>query len=470
MSQSSGPGRRIAQLGRPRALSLGLALAVGAPALTGLALAVQAPAHHPEPVVAGAPQTAPLTSAALACPRPLDDAGSVSVLSATEPEASGEVSVVSTARGARAVPLPIGAGEVERSDTAAATPVVVRGSEGLAPGLVAARFGPDSDPAAAECVTPLGERWFVGVGAGGFHRSRVELVNPGTGPAVADISLWSTDGPMEEVQSRGLTIPGGRGARLNLSRIAPHRNDLAVRVSVTRGQVMATFLDAFSPGTGRPARDWVSTTAAPTDADQIIPALARQADERTLVLVNPGDDEGRVTLQVVGRRSTFQPSALEEIRVPAGRVVVTDLTRGLARAVADDDASLVVSSTVPIGVGLREVVAGDLVHHPGMTGAAGAAAALVAPTGQSVVVVAPTEVTGNFTLEFVGRTGTTRAVVQARTAGSFRVPPGSSAVIVRAEVPYVAAVRTIAPGGAALLPLRPLVLEQLLPAVAPAWP
>ncbi len=470
MSQTSGAGRRVAQIGKSRGLSLGLILAVGAPVVTALALAVQAPAHEQNPVVAGPPETAPLISAAVVCPGPLLKAESVSVFSAAESGAEGEISVVSTERRAQPSLIPVGAEEVGVTDTPS-SPVIVRGTDGLAPGLNGARFGRASAPAAGECVAPSGERWFVGLGAGGFHQSRIELVNPDSGPAVADVTLFSTDGQLDQVQSRGLTIRGGGSTQLDLARIAPNRDDLAVRVSVTRGRVTATFLDAYTLGAGATSRDWVPTTTSPTDQLQIIPGLARSADERTLVLFNPGIDVARVTLQVVGKRSTFQPSSLQEILVPAGRVEIRDLTEGLVRAVAKDDASLVVSSTAPIAAGLREVVNGDLVHHPAMTGATGTAAGLIPTVGDSVVVVAPTEVTGNFTLEFIGGDGdVVPAAVQARTAGAFKVPKGATAVIVRAEVPYVAAVRTVSPDGAALLPLRPLVLETLLPAVVPAWP
>lgn len=468
MSQPA-PGRRAVRPDRARTVSLGLALAVGAPLVTLVALLVQAPAHDQDTVTTRSPEAARLGSASVACPAPLGSAESVTVLSGADGGAGGRVTLVSAAAGARPAKVSVRGGGYDVTPTADA-PVVVRGSGGLAPGLVAARFGPPGVVASGECVAPVGERWFVGVGAGGDHTSLLELVNPDTGPAVADVSLWSTDGPMEEVESRGLTIPGGRSTHLDLERVAPHRDDLAVRVSVTRGRVAATFLDRLSFDGGRPSPDWAATTAAPTTS-QILPGLASRAEDRQLVLVNPGADEGRVTVQVVGRRSTFRPAGLDEIRVPAGTVVVTDLTRVLARAVASDDASLLVTSTVPVAAGLHEVVGGDLVQHAGAIGESGSAAALLPGSRDTVLLVVPTELTGSVTVEFLGpRPGRERAVVQARTAAAIEVPAGAVGVVVRSKVPYVAAVRSLSDRGGTVVPLRPLVLEQLLPSVVPAWP
>jgi hypothetical protein len=467
MSHTAGKRAAVKETSSTR-ISPTLALAIAAPLLTGLALVVQAPADSQRVTPDRDPATEPLTAQSLACPAPISGGGSLVVASGADEEATGEVSLrAAGGSGSTRVGLRPGAyAEV----SAPAAPVIITASEGLAPGLFGGRFGAATAPAVGECVAPIGERWFVGVGAGGDHTSKLQLVNPDVGPAVADVSLWSTDGPLEEVESRGLTIAGGSSTQLDLEKLAPHRHDLAMRVSVSRGRLAATVADAYTFTGTHATRDWMPTTAAPATS-LLLPGLARKADERTLVLVNPGEDEGRVTLQVVGARSTFAPTRLEEIRVPAGRVVTADLTDSLARALAKEDGSLLVTSTVPVAAGMHSVVNDDLVHNVALPPTAGTSAALVPSRGDNVLMVSASGSSGRFTVTFLGPRNRQRAAaVQAGTTRTLAIPSGTVAVLVSSTVTYSAAVRTVRDAGASLSPLRPLVLDQLIPAVRPAWP
>jgi len=452
----------------PVRLSPVLVLAIAAPLLTGLALVAQAPADSQRVTPDRAPATHPLNAQSIACPAPTSGTSSLVVGSGADAEATGEVTV-RAAGGGRADEVDLRPGAYAEV-SAPRSPAIMTATDGLAPGLFGGRFGPASAPAVGECVAPVGERWFVGVGAGGDHVSKLQLVNPDVGPAVADVSLWSLDGPLDEVESRGLTIAGGSSTLLDLEKLAPHRHDLAMRVSVSRGRLAATVSDSYTFTGTEASRDWIPTTAAPATS-LLLPGLARKADERTLALVNPGQDEGRVSLQVVGARSTFAPTRLEEIRVPAGRVVTTDLTDSLARALAKEDASLLVTSTVPVAAGMHSVVDDDLVHNVALPPAAGSSAALVPARGDSVLVLSASGSSGRFTVSFLGPRNRQRSSsVQAGTSRALAIPAGTVAVLVRSAVTYSAAVRTVSDAGAALSPLRPLVVEQLIPAVRPAWP
>jgi hypothetical protein len=462
-------GRRAAV--RPRSsarISTALVLALAAPLLTALALLVQAPADSQRVTPDRAPSTEPLTAQSLACPAPISGTSSLVLASGADQKSAGTVSL-RAAGGGQDSPVDLAAGGYAEVQ-APGSPVIVTASDGLAPGLIGARFGPASAPAAGECVAPVGERWFVGVGAGGDHASQLQLVNPDVGPAVADVSLWSTDGPLDQVESRGLTIAGGSSTVLDLEKLAPHRHDLAMRVMVSRGRLAATVSDSYTSTGVDAAHDWVPDTAAPATS-LVLPGLTRKADERTLVLVNPGVDEGRVSLQVVGARTTFTPTGLDEIRVPAGRVVMTDLTDSLTRALAKEDASLLVTSTVPVGAGLRSVVDGDLVHNVALPPTAGTSAAMVPARGENTLVVTASGSSGRISVTFLGGSSKAReTAVQSGTSRVLKVPAGTVAVLVRSDATFSGAVRTVRPGGASLLPLRPLVTDQVIPAVRPAWP
>jgi hypothetical protein len=458
------PGHRSAE--RPaagRKPTPAVVLAVAAPVVATLALLVQAPADSQRETPDRPPATQSLTSQALGCPAALGRGGDLLLASAADQGSDGEVRQGAAGEDREPVALEPGGSVEPRASSGA---VVVRAAGGLASALYGARFG---RAAAGECVTPAGERWFAGVGSGASHLSTLQLVNPDSGPAVADVQVWSTDGLRDAPAAVGLTIRGGQRTVLDLERVAPHRDDLVIRVSVSRGRVAATVADSYVVGDA-PSRDWVPTTAPPA-ATQVLPGLLRRAGELTLVLLNPGDSEARVDLRVVGRRSTFSPSGTEELRVPAGRVLVTELTDALARALKDEDASLQVDATLPVVAGLRSVAAGDVVHQAAVPPVGGRGAALVPGGGKSTLVLASGDVAGPVTITFVGPRTRTRALrLVPGTSLSLGVPAGTVSVLVEARVAYAGAVRTVGAGGAALLPLRPLLVDQLIPAVQAAWP
>ena len=188
-----------------------------------------------------------------------------------------------------------------------------------------------------------------------------------------------------------------------------------------------------------------------------------------LTLVNPGRSEARVTVRLAGQRSTFAPAGVEEIRVPAGRVVVTDLSAALKKLTSSEDVSLVVDATAPVAAGLRSLVAGDLVHNPAMqlrTGLTGA----VVPDGDTVALVLTAgDRAGAVRVPGAGRPETV-VEVAAGTTRVVAAPKGARRVVVDAEAPVAAAVRAQSRTGAALLPLRVLAMRLLVPSVRPAWP
>jgi hypothetical protein len=459
---------RAAQVvGRGRRPGPAVLLVAVLPLVTLVAALAHGPAQQQGSADTQPARRAPLTQADLTCPGAREGAGELVLGSA--PGSGGTGSGEATARqagttGTIPVRLRPGGQTTSRSPAGAA---LVRVTGALAPGLYGARIGAGSRPAAGECVTPAGERWFVGVGAGGDHTASLLLTNPDVGPAVADVTLWSTDGPLEEVESRGLTIPGGQRTRLDLSTLAPHRHDLAMRVAVARGRVAALVGDRYRIGGAPASADWVAPAGAPATS-LVVPALPRRAGERTLVLANPGSGEARVTLEVAGRDSTFRPTGVPEIRVPAGRVVETDLTGALRDAVRAEDGALLIASNTPVVGAMRSMVAGDLVHAPALEAGSGRSVAVVPDGGVAVLALTPTTGSGVVDIAFLGTDRTERTALELGSTRRVPVPARATAVLVRSGAPYVGAVRTVGADGAALLPLRTLQVDQLIPHVVPA--
>ncbi|KRF14310.1 DUF5719 family protein [Nocardioides sp. Soil796] len=473
MTNTPSKGRRVAtqQAVRKGGVPPTLVVALVAILASAGALAIQQPTEDPEQRAVVAPATRPLTSLSILCPAAVQGSPDLVIGQGTEGGTADDGTLVSrAAEGEKSEDLdlaPGGAGPVDASRDA----VVVTGTGTRAPGLFGARFGGPGRPAAGQCAEPSGERWFVGVGAaGGLHESKLLLANPDTGPAVADLSLWSTTGELIDVASRGLTVPGHGSTVIDLAELAPNRDELAVQVTVSRGRVAASVSDDYTPLEGDPVSEWLPPTAAPATT-QLVPGLPRTMDEPKLVLANPGADAGRVTLQVVGERSTFTPSGLKEISVGSGEVVVADLPPKLVKQLAEENASLRITSTVPVSGSLRAVVSGDLVHLPAVEELTGDSATALPGGAGSVLTLTPTDKAGQARVEFPGQDRDPETVrLTPGTTTTVPIPAKARAVVVRGTTAYVGSVRTITPKGASVLPLQALDVEQLIPDVRPEWP
>ena len=469
MNATPNTGRRVAGPTSTRRWRPMLVVALAAMLLTAAALALQAPAAEQGIVEREAPQRQPLTVADVACPAS-SVSPELSLASASTEEGDSETTLrSSSAPDPVVVPLDAGGATRERAPTG---PVVVHADGATAPGLFAARFSGSGVTAAGECSAPAAETWFVGIGTSGVHDSQLQLTNPDSGPAVADLELYSTSGPMDEVRSRGLTVDGNDSTRIDLSDLAPDRAELAMRVTVSRGRVAASVQDAYSLPGKKAVIDWLGASSPPATS-LVLPGLSRTADERTLVLANPGDAGGRVEVRVTGSRSTFAPAGLEPIEVPAGEVVTTDLTERLRGQLADgEDVALQLTSTVPVTASMRGVVGGDLVQLPAVTAVTGQSAAMVAPSGDQVLLLTTTKAGGGgFRVRFLGdKPSTWRSRLKPGTTTAVPVPDGAVALLVDGSAAYAGGLRARTSRGSMFLPLRPLLFDQVLPEVTPALP
>ena len=204
----------------------------------------------------------------------------------------------------------------------------------------------------ASCPPTLDESWFVGLGSGAKHESRLELTNLSDVVAVADISMWGIDGPIEAVGAEDIVIKPEQTQTLRLSKLAAGEPELAVRVERRRGAFAVTAFDGSRRVYGG------SEVPAPTRAprrDQMVTGLPAGARNRTLLVANPSTATSRVSVSVLGRRGTFAPRGLEAIRVPAGRVTTVELPASLGA----DGSSLRIKSEQRVAVVVRVAEAKD---------------------------------------------------------------------------------------------------------------
>lgn len=278
----------------------------------------------------------------------------------------GDVNVaagqIAPARAVRAVSLPgrRTVGSLERADrwrlakTSRTTVVEQSGRGSGGAGFFTTTAGEDEGGGliVASCPPTVDESWFVGLGSGAKHESRLELTNLSDVVAVADISMWGVDGPIEAVGAEGIVIKPEETETLTLSKLAAGEPELAVRVERRRGAFAVTAFDGSRRVYGG------SEVPAPTRAprrDQMVTGLPAGARNRTLLVVNPSTATSRLSVSVLGRRGTFAPRGLDAVRVPAGRVTTLELPASLGA----DGNSLRIRSEQPVAAVVRVAEAKD---------------------------------------------------------------------------------------------------------------
>ncbi len=449
-------GRRMAAPAEARTGRTALVLAVVVPLLTLGAAALAVDESAPTP--GGSPPTETgLTSLQVVCPE--SPAGTLGVASA---RADGDVVLRLGAKRGKVTLTQDATTVVSDRDPA----TVVDGRGDMAPGLVATRSDA-RDTAAVACQPPQPDYWFTGVGASSVHSSSLQLVNPDSGPAIADIEVYGHDGLLDVSALRGITVPGGTATTIDLAEAAPNRRELAVHVNVARGRLGAALLDRVS--SRRTTTDWLPAQSAPA-TENVLLGLATGAGGRSLVVANPSPDQARVQLKIVGSSSTFTALGLEDLSVPPESVVSVDVGPALRKAGAKEEVGLQVSSSVPVTSSLRSSAGGDLTRTA--PSAPIDTAALVVPAGRSTLVLAAPNASGSATVTAYDADGGVlvekRLAPKRLTDVALDLPRATSLVVVSTErASLLGAVRVVTDRGVVTLPLTALVVNGLVPSVRP---
>jgi hypothetical protein len=459
------PPERVARGLRAR-LNITAVVAVVLPALTVGALSlVSAPepddSLHP-------PRETGLNLAILTCPSSISGGRDVAVASATG--VAGPVEVTELGSGATST-LDVPA-DRPATDDAGDRALVVRAVDRMAAGLLAARL--DEGPSATSCRAPASDQWFTGLGAAARHSSVIELVNPDPGPAVADITVIGPRGPVDAPSLRGITVPGGRGLRLDLSQEIPLRGELAAHVEVSRGRLGVHAVDSFDElGQGAAGIDWPAPQLPGQELTLL--GLPRGAGTRALILANDGDDEVRATVRVVTKDSAFRPTGLEEVRVPPGSVTRVPLSAILGAAVQDGALGVQVEATHPVTATLRSFVDGDLSHTVPLPAVADATLVIVpqiGPRATGTVLLTGSTVGSAEVLAWLSGGGKKVIAVDlapGRTA-SVELPARTVLVQVTPTGTGIHGAVVVEDGGATVIGLHELVRTGLVPDVRPALP
>ncbi len=431
--------------------------------VAALLLALLVDTGSPAPVAAVSPSETELTRSTVVCPP-----GGREVDVASASGATGQVEVSSDGEDLTAEVAPETSTRVRVGRKAA----VITGRDDLAPGLVATRF--DKPLASVDCRVPQPDQWFTGAGAGGKHQSVLQLVNPDGGRALVDVVVLGHDGPVDVPALRGLAVRGGETRRFDLATTIPRRDDLALHVRTIRGRISASVLDQFRElGQGTDGRDSLAAQEAPSTANVML-GLPGGSGERTLVLANPGQDEGRATIRLVGADSVFTPKGVPEVVLPPESVVRVPLAPILRGAGANEDErpyGLQVESTVAATATLTMFVGGDLVESV-PTPPLGGTATTPLPDAENTLVLSGAPTQGLMVVSLWDEDGTEleglRVPVAPGSGYEVPLPRRARLMTVEPRRTTVSAVVLATGDGATLVRLREPVLTGLEPHVAPA--
>ena len=277
----------------------------------------------------------------------------------------------------------------------------------------------------AQCSAPGTDFWFVGPGQASAGTIELYLMNTGSAPADAQVSVLTdvTKGPpVLGNADNGITVPPHGMVVQSLSRLLLSSKIIALNVTTSVGQVVAAVRES------RSARDggiWLPASQAPA-RHLVIPGIPSGGGTRQLYIAVPGSAAGELKLVAVTPKGSYQPTGGTDIPLLGNSAGVTPLP-----SLSGVPGAISISSTVP-------VVAAMLVSG-GPPGTAGALAASSGPVlEQGVVADNPAHSAGSTKLVLsapgkaasVRITTATSAVSAVGQAGTVvQIKAGSSVVI-----------------------------------------
>lgn len=191
-------------------------------------------------------------------------------------------------------------------------------------------------PAEGEEPTSEGDTPVVSTSSpGNGTASWLWVSNPGEDDAAVTLTLHTSEGPV--VPDVGeLMVEGGRVLRIDLRGLLPP--GVATAGATLRSEngvpVAASVSTLMEPEVGDPDETgYTSQRGWPRGAEQwVVPGEAPGDRQQVLHLVNAGGDDAVVDVALWNGTRLHEPSALQDVPVPAGHLVELDVTEVVAGA------------------------------------------------------------------------------------------------------------------------------------------
>lgn len=195
---------------------------------------------------------------------------------------------------------------------------------------------------ATYCKAPISSQWFVGGASDVTSRGDLLLINSGLSPAIADIRIWNE---VSQQPNKVVTIKPNSQASIGLDALAPGSKSIVMQVVPRAGRLNAYMIDERGKGLRSLGGDIVNA-AISTSKEIYIPAIphtvkkangtskkkvnkkpanpisgAASALSHTIRVLNPGDVDARISVEVTSSDGSFVPVGLQDLMVPKGRVL-----------------------------------------------------------------------------------------------------------------------------------------------------
>jgi hypothetical protein len=304
----------------------------------------------------------------------------------------------------------------------------------------------------------------------------LELVNPDSGRADADITLYGSRA-FTRRSLHGITIPAHRTVRLDLGAIAPRRQLLSAQVQVTRGRLAVHVLDSRTDLVShKTVREWLPRQAEPALDNQLL-GLPPGRGTRTLQVANPGEDVVRAQVKIITRDTSFAPAGLGPVTIRPGSTTTVSLTKVLAKALDDGavgvqvtaDAPVVASVLTSLGTDEAATVSDTVIRDE-------AATLLPVAKGRGAVPVQATlyvsaDAAGAATVTAYDASGRKlldqRVGQQEGRTVDVALPKGTAFLRVVPDGTEIRAAVVLTGDGASVVPLHELLTEGLVPHIQP---
>ena len=195
---------------------------------------------------------------------------------------------------------------------------------------------------ATYCKSPISSQWFVGGASDVTSRGDLLLINSGLSPAIADIRTWNE---VSQQPNKVVTISPNSQVSISLDALAPGSKAIVMQVVPRAGRLSAYMIDERGKGLKSLGGDIVNA-ATSTSKEIFIPAIPHTvktstkppkkksnkkspkptpstpaALAHTIRILNPGDTDARISVEVTTSDGTFIPVGLQDLMVPKGRVI-----------------------------------------------------------------------------------------------------------------------------------------------------
>lgn len=226
-------------------------------------------------------------------------------------------------------------------------------SEGVSP--VVWQSKASSWAGGALCTGPATSQWFVGGTADITTRGRLIIVNSGLSDAVVDIQSFTEIGKQP---LRTITVVSKNYVLIPIDSLAPGDKSLTVHVAPRSGRVNAFMIDEQSKGLSTLGGDLINF-APGASKSVMIPAVPHQlvkntkALPHTLRILNPGDVDASITVEVLSADGVFVPVGLTSRSVSAGIVTDFQFTPNITSAIM----GVRITSTEPVVAAIKSTVA-----------------------------------------------------------------------------------------------------------------